>query len=249
MNANRIFHPRPTSSMRQLGLYLLGLNTLILVCWVAGVGIAVAQSAGLGAIQGTVTDPTGAVISNAVVTATDVATGIVSKRKTSSAGLYTITPLTPDSYTVSVTAPGFKIYRQQNIVVNGLSTTGLNLSLALGSESQTVTVTQAPPVLQTTDATISTVIDNATFEALPDIMNGQQRDPTAFASLAPGAQDGARAPIFSGTGNYLAEVYVDGIPTTTSNQQGDNRTVSNSIPIEAVDQLQSISSAPSAEYQ
>ncbi|HEY5214093.1 MAG TPA: TonB-dependent receptor [Acidobacteriaceae bacterium] len=249
MNANRIFHPRPTSSMRQLGLYLLGLNTLILVCWVAGVGIAVAQSAGLGAIQGTVTDPTGAVISNAVVTATDVATGIVSKRKTSSAGLYTITPLTPDSYTVTVTAPGFKIYRQQNIVVNGLSTTGLNLSLALGSESQTVTVTQAPPVLQTTDATISTVIDNATFEALPDIMNGQQRDPTAFASLAPGAQDGARAPIFSGTGNYLAEVYVDGIPTTTSNQQGDNRTVSNSIPIEAVDQLQSISSAPSAEYQ
>src|SRR5665213_1268125 len=210
---------------------------------------AMAQTAGQGAIQGTVQDATGAVVPNATVTATDNASGVSTTRKSSSAGLFTITPLIPDSYTVTVTAPGFQTSKQQNIVVNGLSVTGYNATLTVGSTDQTVTVSEAPPQLQTTNATLGTVIDNATYESLPILMGGQQRDPTAFASLAPGAQSGARAPIIGGTGNYLAEVYVDGIPTTTSNQQGDNRTVSNSIPIEAVDQLQSISSAPSAEYQ
>ena len=80
-------------------------------------------------------------------------------------------------------------------------------------------------------------------------MGGLQRDPTALATLAPGAQSGDRAPIMSGTGNYLAEVYVDGIPTTVSNMQGDNRVVSLSIPVESVDQMQVVTSGPSAEYQ
>lgn len=210
---------------------------------------AVAQTAGQGAIQGTVQDSTGAVVPNATVTVTDNASGVSTTRKSSSAGLFTITPLIPDSYTVTVTAPGFQTSKQQNIVVNGLSVTGYNPTLTVGSTDQTVTVTEAPPQLQTTNATLGTVIDNKTYESLPVIMGGQQRDPTGFASLAPGAQSGSRAPLIGGTGNYLAEVYLDGIPTTTSNQQGDNRVVSNSIPVEAVDQLQVITSSPSAEYQ
>ena len=225
------------------------LVTALFVCIGLLVGPVAAQTAGQGAIQGSVTDSTGAVIPNATITATDQASGVSTTRKSSSAGLYTITPLTPDSYTVTVTAPGFQTTKQQNIVVNGLGVTGYNATLTIGSADQTVTVTEAPPVLDTTNATLGTVIDNATYESLPVLMNGQQRDPTAFASLAPGAQGGTRAPIIGGTGNYLAEVYLDGIPTTTANMQGDNRVVSNSIPVEAVDQLQVVTSSPSAEYQ
>jgi hypothetical protein len=228
---------------------VMKLLAALLVCFGLLVGPVLAQTAGQGAIQGTVQDPTGAVVPNATVTATNNASGVSTTRKSSSAGLYTITPLIPDSYTVTVTAPGFQTSKQQNIVVNGLSVTGYNPTLIVGSTDQTVTVTEAPPQLQTTNATLGNVIDNATYESLPVLMGGQQRDPTAFASLAPGTQSGSRAPIIGGTGNYLAEVYVDGIPTTTSNQQGDNRVVSNSIPVEAVDQLQVITSAPSAEYQ
>ncbi|MEO6801899.1 MAG: Plug domain-containing protein, partial [Granulicella sp.] len=80
-------------------------------------------------------------------------------------------------------------------------------------------------------------------------MSGQQRDPTAFATLLPGVQGGARAPIIGGTGNYLAAVYLDGIPVTTINQQGDNRVISNAIPVEAIDQFQVITSVAGAEYQ
>ncbi len=208
-----------------------------------------AQTGGQGAIEGTVTDPSGAVVPNATVTVTDQASGVSTTRITSSAGLYTVTPLIPDKYTVTVTAKGFQAAKQQNIVVNGLNVTGYNATLTVGSADQTVTVSEAPPALDTTNAQLGTVIDNRTYESLPILMSGQQRDPTSFASLAPGAQSGARAPIIGGTGNYLAEVYVDGIPTTTSNQQGDNRVVSNSIPVEAIDQLQVVTSSPSAEYQ
>lgn len=210
---------------------------------------ALAQTGGQGALEGTITDTTGAVIPHVTVTATDQASGVGTTRVSSGAGLYSITPLIPGIYTITVKAAGFETLTQKNIEVNGLTVTGFNAKLNVGSSQQDVTVTEAPPQLQTTDAAVEAVITNETYESLPLIMNNQQRDPTGFATLAVGAQGGARAPIFSGTGNYLAEVYMDGIPTTTSNQQGDNRVVANGVPVESVDQLQIISSGPSAEYQ
>src|ERR1700678_2526320 len=210
---------------------------------------AMAQTAGEGGVQGTVTDSTGAVVPNAVVTATAASSNVSTSRTSSSAGLYTISPLIPDTYTITVMAKGFRGLKQENIVVTGLNVTGFNVTLVVGGTQETVTVTEAPPALDTTNATLGTVIDNRDYESLPLTMNGQQRDPTAFATLAPGAQGGTRVPIFGGTGNFLGEVYLDGIPTTTANQQGDNRVIVNSIPVETVDQLRVISSTPSAEYQ
>jgi hypothetical protein len=216
---------------------------------------AYGQTGGQGALQGTVTDSTGAVVPDAVVTAIDQASGAVTSRKTSSAGVFTITPLIPDTYTVTVTARGFDISKQENIVVNGLGVTGYNAKLQIGSTTETVTVSQAPPELQTENASLGSVIDNKTYESLPVLMSGNNpgttngRDPTAFSSLSPGTQTGIRAPVFAGTGNYLAEVYLDGIPTTTANQQGDNRIISMAMPVESIDQLQVVSSSATAEYQ
>ncbi|MGA3133396.1 MAG: TonB-dependent receptor [Terracidiphilus sp.] len=210
---------------------------------------AASQTGGQGALEGTVTDKSGSAIPNATVTAIDQASGVPSTRQTSSAGLYEITPLIPGVYTVKVTAPGFEVLSQQNIEVNGMTTTGFNPVLSVGAVALTVTVTAAPPQLQTTNATLGGVITNATYESLPNLMNGQQRDPTAYGILAAGAQSGTRAPIMAGTGDYLAEVYLDGIPTTVSNMQADNRPVSNAVSIESVDQMQVISNGPTAEYQ
>ncbi len=210
-----------------------------------------AQTGGQGAIQGTVTDASGAVVPNAKVTATNQDSGVATVRPTSSAGLFEINPIIPGTYTVTATAKGFQTFKQQNLVVDALKVTGLNISLEIGGQDQTITVTEAPPALNTTSATLGGVIENSTYTNLPLQMNGQQRDPTAFATLLPGvqAQGSARAPIVGGTGNYIAEVYVDGLPTTTANQQGDNRVVSNSIPVEAIDQFQVLTSIPGAEYQ
>jgi Carboxypeptidase regulatory-like domain len=233
---------------------LAGILALLVIMPASGNNLF-AQTGGQGALQGTVTDSTGAVIPGASVTATDEVSGDSTTRQTSSAGFYTITPLTPDTYTVTVTANGFEVSKQENIVVNGLNVTGYNAKLLVGSTKETVTVTQAPPDLQTENGTLGTVIDNKTYESLPVLMSGSSagavnsRDPTAFATLSTGTQSGIRAPVFAGTGNYLAEVYLDGIPTTTANQQGDNRIVSMSMPVESIDQLQVVSSSATAEYQ
>lgn len=210
---------------------------------------AIAQTAGEGALEGTVTDPTGAVIPRATVTATNQASNVKTTRTSTSAGLYSITPLIPGVYTVTVKAQGFSTLTQKNVEVNGLTVTGFDPKLTAGAVNQEITITSAPPLLQTTSPSVEAVITQHTYEALPLVMNNQQRDPTALATLTVGAQGGTRLPVFAGTGNYLAEGYLDGIPTTTSNQQGDNRVISNGVPVEAVEQMQIISSGPSAEYQ
>ena len=211
--------------------------------------LAWSQAGGQGAIQGTVTDPTGSVIANATVTALDLATHVKTSRTSSSEGLYQISPLLPGNYTVTVKAAGFQLYTQENLVVDAMHVTSLNIRMSVGTAAEEITVTSAPPALDTTNSTLGGIMENKTYESLPVLMSGQQRDPTAFATLMPGAQPGARTPVISGTSNYLAEVYLEGIPLTTASQQGDNRDIFNSVPVDAVDQLQLLTSSMPAEYQ
>ena len=207
-----------------------------------------AQTAGEGTISGTVTDSSGAVISDATVIATNAATNVATQRTSSSAGLFTIAPLPPGTYTVRVTATGFRPLVQENLAVNALGVTSFNPVLSVGEANETVTVTEAPPVLNTSNATLSLVMENETYANLPLQMNNAQRDPTAFGSLSPGAQGGARLPIIGGTGNYLGQLYLDGMPAETVSQQGDNRLVSQTLNLDAVDQFQVVTSTPPAEY-
>ncbi len=207
-----------------------------------------AQTAGQGTISGTVTDSTGAVIPGAKVIATNAATNVATERIASSAGLFTIAPLPPGTYSVSVEASGFRTLKQDNLAVNALGVLTYNPVLSIGQATETVEVSAAPPVLNTSNATVGLVMENTTYANLPLQLNNSQRDPTAFASLAPGAQAGIRVPIVGGTGNYLGQLYIDGMPAETINQQGDNRIVSQGIDLDAVDQFQVVTSTPPAEY-
>lgn len=211
---------------------------------------ALAQTGGEGAIQGTVVDPTGAVVPGALVTATNVATGVQTSRPTSSAGLYEITPLLPGLYTVEVKASGFQAFKQEKVQVNALNVFGLNITLKIGNENDTVDVSAAPPALETTNATLGGTIQGSEYMELPLLVSGnQQRDITQFSNLLPGAQAGSRSSVIGGTATRLGELYVDGLPLTTISQQGDNRPVFNVIPLEAIDQVKVVTSGFSAEYQ
>jgi hypothetical protein len=212
---------------------------------------AAAQTAGEGAIEGTARDSSGALIANAEITATNNATNIATVRKSSSAGLFRIAPLPVGTYTVQVAAGGFKTLVQDNLVVDALSTVTFNPVLTVGAAKETVTVTAAPPEIDTTDATLGLTMENESYSNLPLQMNGAQRDPTAFGVLTPGAQpanNGGRLPIVSGTGSYLGQLYLDGMPAETVSQQGDNRLVSETLDLDAVDQFQLVTSTPPAEY-
>ena len=226
---------------------LLGLA----ICLGWAVTQAASQTGGEGAIVGTITDSSHAVIPNAKITATNNATNIATVRFSSSAGYFTIAPLPPGTYTVQVKAEGFKTLDQENLVLDALQTLAFNPMLAVGAAAQTVTVTAAPPVIDTADATLGLTMENETYANLPLQMNGNQRDPTAFGVLTPGAQaanNGGRLPIIGGTGSYLGQLYLDGMPAETVSQQGDNRLISLSMDLDAVDQFQLVTSSPPAEY-
>lgn len=225
--------------------YLLLFAALLLpVC-------AAAQIAGTGAISGTVADTSGAVIPNATVTATENSTHVSTARKSSSTGYYVISPLTPGIYTVIIEAQGFQKFVQADVTVDALQTATVSPKLTVGSVTETVTVSTAPPPLQTTNATLGAVMENQTYSELPlQITSGGPRDPTSFAHLMPGVQSGGRSGIFDGqsSGNSN-EMYVEGVPQTTVDSQGDNRKLNQNLSIEAVDQFQVQTSGVSAQYQ
>jgi hypothetical protein len=208
-----------------------------------------AQTGGEGAIRGTVTDPNGAVVPHANVTATDNATGVPTARQTNSDGLYVISPLLPGTYTVKVSVPGFREVRQENLVVTAMNTLTLDVSLTVGSASQEITVTAAPPALDTTDSTLGATVSSDVYLQLPILANGQQRDITAVSSYLPGAQPGSRSSLFGGTANRVQEVYLDGVPLSTISQIGDNRPIFNVVPAESIDQINVVTNGASAEYQ
>ena len=211
-----------------------------------------AQTTGEGAIQGTVLDQTGAAVPRATVTATNVETGVKTSQISTSAGLYNIGPLIPGTYTVTASANGFEKFKQENMAVQAIHVTGLNISLQVGSQGEEVTVSSAPPSLETTNATLGGTIESSEYMALPLLVSGnQQRDITQFSNLLPGAQlnPGGRSSIIGGTQQRLGEEYLNGVPLTTISQQGDNRPIFNVVPLESISEVQVVTSGFSAEYQ
>ena len=153
---------------------------------------AAAQLAGKGAITGTVSDPTGAVVPGATVIATNDATGVAVSATSASAGEFTISPLDAGIYTVSVKAPGFESIVQKDVHVNALETFTYQPKLTVGGTDQTISVDTAPPALETSNAVLGGTMENEMYSALPIEMGayGQpdQRRATDFAFLMPGVQ-------------------------------------------------------------
>jgi len=219
------------------------------------VAIATAQVGGSGTIQGTVTDPSGAVVAGATVTAANVETGVQTSRKTTEAGFFVLTPLQPGEYTVTVKAEGFQTLTQQHLVVIALGTVGLNPKLQLGTSSQSIVVTDAPPLLHTDDATLGASMENNLYAALPLAMNGVPRDPTQFIALVPGVNNastqaaGPTTAAFNGGQTYHNEVYLEGIPLTSAGTQGDTRYLAFAVSVDAVEQFQVETNGAKAQYQ
>lgn len=157
------------------------LSVLLAICTCGAWG-----QLGAGSIQGRVTDPSGAVIPKATITAVNADTNLKTTSQSTTSGFYDVTPLHAGHYTVIVTAKGFQTLKQENVTVNALETVSLNLTLKLGTQQQSVTVTAAPPMLNTMNATTGTTMDNKVYSQLPIVMNDDQRNATFFAYLVPG---------------------------------------------------------------
>lgn len=125
-----------------------------------------------GTLTGQVTDPSGATVAGAQVQAVNNATQQTYPTTTTDKGVYFIPYMLPATYTVTVTATGFKTQVQDNVVLQASSSRGLNFTFQLGTETQTVEVTGAPPLIETANGSGGTVLTGQQLENLP--MNGRQ---------------------------------------------------------------------------
>ncbi|HEV2326440.1 MAG TPA: carboxypeptidase regulatory-like domain-containing protein [Terracidiphilus sp.] len=142
-----------------------------------------AQIAGTGSIQGTVADPSGAVIPNAQVTLTNTATQVKHHAASSSGGVFSFPNLPIGTYNLSVAAPGFKTYTRSGIVLEVGSNIGVNVTMTLGAATQQVMVQANGIALQTQDTSFKQTINVQEINELP--LNG--RDMTDLVVLAGGA--------------------------------------------------------------
>jgi hypothetical protein len=179
------------------------------LCLVLGAGLAFAQMTTTGRMIGTVTDPTGAVVAGADVTATDEATGKTYETKSGSDGGFVFSNLQPGSYTVTVAMQGFKKaeVRAVKIVVGGQR--GLNVQLELGEMASTVVIEAGTEILQTSETKVGTTITGKAITQLPFT----SRDALDLAILMPGASTVGRprATSFMGLPKGAMNITMDGI--------------------------------------
>jgi len=144
-----------------------------------------AQIAGTANVQGTVQDASGAVVPNANVTITDVATLVDHTTKTSSAGVYVFPGLITGTYNLKVVAPGFQTYEQSGIVLEIGSSITVNVPLKIGSAETRIEVKSEGLALQTEDASYKQTIDTKDITELP--LNSASRQITGLLTISGGA--------------------------------------------------------------
>lgn len=134
-------------------------------------------------LQGTVTDPTGAVVPGASITIVDKETNQTQKGTSDGAGNYTFNRLAPALYTVTVEAKGFAAKTVDNVNISGETMQALSITLDAAGAQQSITVTDTAPAINTATGTISGVITAQQLQSLPS----SNRDPYQLLRLTPGA--------------------------------------------------------------
>jgi hypothetical protein len=180
-----------------------------------------------GSIVGTVTDPSGAVISGASLTVTNVDTGIAVKATSDATGNYVVTPLSIGRYSVTVEAPGFKRSVRTDITVNVQDRVRVDAALEVGAVTDTVEVAAAAPLLQTDTSYLGQVVESQRIVDLP--LNGRYFSRLAIltAGTAPtpaGARDEKTGGFSSnGVRPYQNNYLLDGVDNNSMSEDMVNQ--------------------------
>jgi Carboxypeptidase regulatory-like domain/TonB dependent receptor len=167
------------------------IQVLCLSTWVFLVCAPLFSQGSQGRITGTISDQGGGVIAGATVTIKDVQRGVSRTLTTGDSGEYSAPNLFPGTYAVRAEASGFKIVERQNILLEVGKEARVDFSLQPGDTSQTITVTEQLPLVDTTNATLGGTLSNETINDLP--LNG--RNYINLLTLRPGMT------VYAGGGN------------------------------------------------
>jgi len=181
---------------------------LALVSLVMGFASAAYAQSDRGTITGTVKDPSGALVPNAKVTATDLNSGEARETTTSDEGSFTIPELKADPYRLSVEAPGFKTATIENLQVAVQVTRHADVTLEIGAVTDVVTIAQDATVLQTDTPVRQTNITERQVKELPLQVSAEfsGRTPLSFIFLDSNVTAGSS----NGTGTNATNFRVSG---------------------------------------
>lgn len=164
-------------------------------------------------ILGTVTDSTGAVVPNATVTLINESTGITEKQQTTAAGLYSFPSVPVGTYTIRVEAPGFRTAVRPGIVLQVNTPAVVDITLEVGAVTESVVVSAATELLQTSAATLGNVVEQRVIANLP--LNG--RNPLTLLMYEPGVtQRSGNTVTVNGARPTANNVTIDGIEANES---------------------------------
>jgi len=179
------------------------------------------QSGTTGALTGTVTDPSNAVVSGATVTATSKSTGQERSTATDASGVYKFSQLTPGDYSVKFSASGFKTAEVGSVTINITETAVLNQKLELGPQATTLTVESTVETVQTQNATVGTLVGSKTVTDLPL----SSRNYTQIIDLSPGVV--ANVASAAAVGNGTQDINVNGMGSDQNNYMMDGAVLTN----------------------
>ncbi len=218
------------------------LPAMIVLALAACLG-AFAQSE-TGAITGTVSDPSGAVVPNAKITIKGTTTGSIRTVTTNASGLYTVTNLQPAEYTVTAEVAGFATLQQAVTVTVG-SRIGVDLQLQVGTTGTTVEVAENVTAVNTATQTLSYTVDQAQLRELPTLT----RSPYALVAVAGNVSDagaGGRGVGFAINGQRESgtNVLLDG----SANNNEFTAGVGQSVPLDSIQEFSILTGSFTAEF-
>jgi hypothetical protein len=196
-----------------------------------------------GSINGTVTDPNGAAVPGAKVSAKQETTGQTYETITSDAGLYVLPSLAVGPYALAFEKQGFRKLNRANIEVRVAARLTLDVTLEVGDIQQSIEVTAEAPLLESTTSERGQNFSPEFMRNLP-LFTGGIRNPQAFVSYMPGVNAGAEQSI-AGSGGRAKEVLIDGGSLTIPESGG---TVFNFPSAEIFGEFKLLTGTYSAEY-
>lgn len=232
-------------------------KTMRLVVWLLAVfglvaGIPGLAQSGRGTLTGSVKDSTGAVVPGVSISLKEINTGSRREVSASGEGLYTFSELSPGTYALTITSPGFQSYTQNGILVNVGSTTTANAVLKVGSDTESVTVTSNASQLQTESSDIGTTVSTELIQDLPLQFSGAPRNPLQFVTLTPGYSGvNTNSPTDQGgfklNGGQQAgtDIFVDG---ATIEMASANLQMNYGVSVEAVQEFKVMTNTFDAQY-
>jgi hypothetical protein len=236
-------------------------RSMVYAVLIFGCTVSISAQINTGKISGFVTDPSGAMIPDVQVTASDENTGVTTSAKTAGGGEYLLNFLLPGMYDVKVEQAGFQKVLRSQVVVNAGGSNRVDFSLRVGDVGQTVNVQANPISVATETSELSQTFSHQDLQTLPNI----DRNPLYQMNLIPGANNdvgsgnygtnggengsavGQTRPQLASIGGVDANantIYIDGVPS----REPQNAYISITPPIEAVEEMQVYTGKYNAEF-